>query len=88
MITNQAGQGIMLTFDQPITAEDVLNVFVGKPGIWKTRKNVASALGRAKSPSLIKLLNQMVIDGQLEQSLWRLPNGVDMIIYKDPNASA
>lgn len=72
-------QQMLWNFDTTLTAEDVL-IACPREGRW-TRLMIARDLRRAKSPSLVKVLADMVVKGLLEQEFVTLPNGVDMYTY-------
>jgi len=80
MRINDAGQGEMFGFDQPITRDEVLDLFHKYPGKY-TRRMIAVALGRAKSPSLIAMLHTLCDEGVLTWEYYTLPNHVDMYLY-------
>jgi len=76
----QAVQTMLWNFDQPLSYIDVLRA-VGESGNWVSRRMVAERLRRAKSPSLVAKLNDLVNDGFLCCEDRRLPNGVGMLVY-------
>jgi len=72
-----------LAHDTTPTIEEVLSVWAGqgKPQ-WMTRKEIAEALGRSKSPSLVVILGIAAGTGLLQQKLVTLPNKIDMFMYR------
>lgn len=83
MLTNTEGQGRLFAFDQPLAAVDVLNAFYANSHtVWMSRRDIARALGCAKSPTLIKRITECVEHGWLEAALFPMPNRVDAYIYK------
>jgi hypothetical protein len=70
----------MWNFDQPTTDLEVLQAFP-KEGAWLSRKDIADALRRAKTPSLIARINSLVERGYLLVTTRTLPNRVDMFYY-------
>jgi len=72
----------LLKFDAPLSTEEVMIAMSHHIGWWN-RKQLAETLGCAKSPSLVKVLNQAITDGLLYWSTIKMPNGVDMWIYMD-----
>lgn len=71
-----------LTHDQTPTIDEVMELWQGRAGEWATRKHIADALGRAKSPALISVIGIAVGMGFLERRVTRLPNNVDMFEYR------
>ena len=47
-----------------------------------TRKQIVTALGRAKSPHLLDLIESLVEEGYLERTVYTLHNGVQGYAYK------
>lgn len=74
----------LFKFDQPLRDGDILWVFINQE--FMTRREIAKALGCAKSPSLVRVLDRMVEDGFLTVGIKPLPNGVDMYVYNLTNA--
>jgi len=70
-----------LSFDQPVTDENVLDAFANTTE-WLTRKMVAERVDRVKSPTFTARLESLADRGCLEKNFHRLPNGVDMVIYR------
>lgn len=73
-------QTMLWNFDQPLSVGQVVDVFPDTQ-TYLTRKQIAHALRRAKSPTLIARINEAVGLGLLQVHMWRLPNGVDMFSY-------
>lgn len=71
--------------DTTPTMEEIMTAWGAKDLKWKSRKEIADALGRAKSPSLIAMLGIAAGTGILLRKAVRLPNGVDMFMYRPPN---
>jgi len=68
-------------FDQPMSAQDVLSV-MPTTGEGLTRREIALALMRGKSPTLLARIAEAVGRGWLVYELIKLPNQVDMYVYK------
>ncbi len=68
-------------FDTPVTDEAVLLAWQGREDYWLTRRQIATAMHRAKTPSVNALCEDLVKRGVLHKQLVKLPNGVDMITY-------
>lgn len=68
-------------FDEPITHWDVLTAFK-REGEWYSRREVASVLRCAKSPSLIRVMTDLAAHGFLHIENFPLPNGVDFYKYR------
>ena len=67
-------------FDQPLQSGEILAV-MPQDGSYVTRREIALALMRKKSPTFLNLLNEMVAARLLTVQLVPLPNGVDMFTY-------
>lgn len=77
-----------LAHDSTPTVDEVLGLWAGKEKRdWMSRKDIASRLGRSKSPTLITIISVAVGLGLLEQKLVSLPNQVGMFMYR-PTANA
>lgn len=70
-----------LMFDQPTTDYDVLAAFKNEEE-WLSRAAIAKRVLRVKSPSLIARIEKLAQEGHLHKDFSRLPNGVDMCIYR------
>lgn len=68
-------------FDQPTTDYDVLSAFKNEEE-WLSRKAIADRVLRVKSPALIARIERLAHEGHLHKDFSRLPNGVDMCIYR------
>lgn len=79
-MSENIAQTMLWNFDQPLSVGQVVSVFPDAQ-THLTRKQIAHALRRAKSPTLIARINEAVGLGELQAHLWRLPNGVDMYSY-------
>lgn len=67
-------------FDQPMGIHDVLAVMPTN-GAAVSRKEIADALMRRKSPTLLAVLGEAVGRGLIAPALIPLPNKVDMFTY-------
>jgi len=67
-------------FDQPLCLEDILAV-MPRNGGFVSRREIAAALMRKKSPTLLAWLQECVNAGLLKVQLIPLPNKVDMYTY-------
>lgn len=74
-------------FDTPVTDEAVLLAWQGREDYWLTRRQIAIAMHRAKTPAVNARCESLVQRGVLAKQLVKLPNGVDMITYL-PNRQA
>lgn len=70
-----------LVFDQPTTDYDVISAFKNEEE-WLSRKAIADRVLRVKSPALIARIERLAQEGHLHKEFSRLPNGVDMCIYR------
>lgn len=68
-------------FDTPVTDEAVLLAWQGRADYWLTRRQIAEAMHRAKTPAVNARCEALVARGVLRKTLVKLPNGVDMITY-------
>lgn len=66
--------------DQAPTVDEVMAVWTHDRG-WRSRQQIATALGRSKSPSLIAVVNVLVAIGYLTCRNDPLPNGVNYFTY-------
>jgi len=73
-------QQLLWNFDTTISPDDVLFAMPKEGRV--TRLTIARAMRRAKSPSLVRAINQLVQCGVIEQTFVTLPNGVDMYAYE------
>lgn len=69
-----------LFHDQTPTADEVMALWQGDRK-WRSRKEIAEKLGRAKSPSLIAMIEVLVSIGYLTKRNSILPNGADYFTY-------
>jgi len=77
-----------LAHDTTPTVDEVLGLWAGKEKReWMSRKDIADGLARSKSPTLITIIHVAVGLGLLEQKAVRLPNKVDMLMYR-PSTNA
>jgi len=65
----------------PCDENEIIWCFPNKKDFY-SRRDIAAALFRAKSPTLIRCIDQAVGRGWLETTTQRLPNGVDMFLYR------
>jgi len=70
----------LIGWDRPLSAGGVIGRL--EPDTWYTRKKVADLLGRSKSPTLVKLLADLVAARLLDFTFIPLPNSVDMYVYR------
>jgi len=68
-------------FDTPVTDEAVILTWQGREQYWLTRRQIAQAMHRAKTPSVNARCESLVERGILFKQFVKLPNGVDMITY-------
>lgn len=71
-----------LFHDQTPTLDEVMSAWNSAPDAWASRTEIAAALGRAKSPTLIAVINVCVSLGFLTSKNDRLPNGMDYFKYQ------
>lgn len=71
----------LFNFDTPVSDEAVIQAWQGRPDYWLTRRQIATALMRAKTPAVNARCESMVARGLLFRNTVPLPNGVDMIVY-------
>ncbi len=69
-------------FDTPVTDEAVMQAWQGREDYWLTRRQIAQAMHRAKTPAVNARCENLVQRGILHKQLVKLPNGVDMITYQ------
>lgn len=76
-------QTMLWNFDQPVNDGDVIAAFKSAgEGMWMSRREIAKALRRAKSPTLIARITSLAERMVLVTQLIPLPNGVDMYVYR------
>lgn len=68
-------------FDSPVSDDAVIAAWQGRAEYALTRRQIAQAMHRAKSPSVNARCESLVDRGVLFKALIPLPNGVDMITY-------
>lgn len=68
-------------FDTPVTDEAVIMAWQGRVEYWLTRRQIATAMHRAKTPAINARCEHLVEIGVLHKQFVTLPNGVDMITY-------
>jgi len=68
-------------FDTPVTDEAVILAWQGREDYWLTRRQIATAMRRAKTPAVNARCENLVQRGVLLKDFIHLPNGVDMILY-------
>jgi hypothetical protein len=66
--------------DSAPTFDEVMGL-CGKDRKWRSRADIAKALGRAKSPALIATIEMLVATGYLTKRNRPLPNGADYFQY-------
>lgn len=71
----------MWNFDTPVDNHSVLEAWQGRVEYWLTRRQIAEAMHRAKTPAVNARCEKLVTDGVLLKQFIKLPNGVDMILY-------
>lgn len=71
-----------LAHDTTPTVEEVMALWWGRDIGWASRKHIADALGRSKSPALLAMLGVCVGMGFLERRAVPLPNGISMFEYR------
>lgn len=71
----------LFNFDTPVTDEAVIKAWQGRADFWLTRRQIAVALMRAKTPAVNARCEAMTARGLLFRDTVKLPNGVDMIVY-------
>lgn len=69
-----------LFHDTPPSFDEVMSVW-GGDRTWRSRAQIAQALGRAKSPALIATINMLATVGYLTVRIEKLPNGADYYLY-------
>lgn len=76
-------QTVLWNFDQPVNDGDVIAAFErAGDGMWMSRREIAKALKRAKSPTLVARITSLAERMVLVTQLIPLPNGVDMYVYR------
>jgi len=73
-------QQMLWNFDTAISPDDVL-VAVPRQGRW-TRLMASRAMRRAKSPSVVAAIAELVDRNWVSVEMVTLPNGVDMYTYE------
>lgn len=68
-------------FDTPVTDDAVITAWQGRADVWLTRRQIAAAMRRAKTPAVSARCEGMVSSGKLFKEFIPLPNGVQMIVY-------
>lgn len=68
-------------FDMPVSDDAVILAWQGRVEYSLTRRQIATAMRRAKTPSVNARCESLVERGVLFKTLIPLPNGVDMITY-------
>jgi hypothetical protein len=68
-------------FDTPVTDEAVIMAWQGRVEYWLTRRQISTAMHRAKTPAVNARCEALVEKGALEKAFITLPNGVNMITY-------
>lgn len=71
---------VSLFKDQAPTIDEVMAAW-GRDRHWRSRAQIAQALGRSKSPSLIAVINVLVAIGYLTCKNDPLPNRVNYFTY-------
>lgn len=69
-----------LFHDSAPTFDEIMSVW-GRDREFRSRKQIAEALGRAKSPTMLQTLGILVGSGYLTIRVIRLPNGADLFEY-------
>jgi predicted transcriptional regulator len=69
-----------LFHDTAPTFDEVMSAWAGDRN-WRSRKDIAAALGRSKSPALITVIEMLVQVGYLTKRTIDLPNGADYFQY-------
>lgn len=69
-----------LFHDQAPTADEIMSIWNSHRD-WLSRKEIAGKLGRAKSPTLVAMLNVLCSIGYLTCKNEPLPNGVAYFKY-------
>lgn len=69
-----------LFHDTAPTFDEVMSV-CAKDRAWRSRADIARALGRAKSPALIATIEALTQVGYLTKRVIDLPNGADYFQY-------
>lgn len=69
-----------LFHDTAPTFDEVMSVW-GQDRIWRSRWQIAQALGRSKSPALIATITMLATVGYLTCRVEKLPNGIDYYLY-------
>jgi len=79
----QGKQTRLWNFDQPVNDGDIIAALeAAGEGMWMSRKGIADALRRAKSPTLVARITRLAERMVLVTQLVPLPNGVDMYVYR------
>lgn len=68
--------------DQTPTLDEIMSAWHSAPTVWASRAEIAAALGRAKSPTLIAVINVCVALGYLTCKNNPLPNKADYFKYQ------
>lgn len=69
-------------FGQAINDTDVWEAVYGFTPNWASRKQIADALGRQVTPSLVARIERMVTERLLERDTFTLRNGAQGYIYR------
>jgi len=69
-------------FDTPVTDSAVILAWQGRANYALTRRQIAQAMHRAKTPAVNARCEALVERGVLFKILVPLPNGVNMIAYE------
>lgn len=70
-----------LFFKHPTTHEDILSVF-GDAEEWLSRAQIAGRVMRTLTPTVIRLIEELVEAGELIKAAEPLPNGYKKFWYK------
>lgn len=81
----QTARQFGIGFDMPLMPQDVLVVVAAQKG-WMTRLEIAQAMMRPKSPTLVAAINMCVVVGWLEAKRVELPNHIEMFQYRITDA--
>lgn len=74
---------IGLAHDTAPSIDEVLSIWAGsEKRPWRTRLEIADALGRSKSPALLAIIEVGVGLGLLQRKSVELPNKVGMFMYR------
>lgn len=69
-----------LFFDQAPTFDEIMSLWAGDRE-WRSRAEIATKLGRSKSPTLIATLEMLTSVGYLTKRVIDLPNGAQYFQY-------